>query len=68
MQILYGAGLCLFFLLYTAIMLYSGYIIGSKTKPVVQTLTPDEQRKIKEMQQGWQNILNYDINVARGGG
>lgn len=67
MNILIGAICGLLFFVVLILSFYSGYKVGSKTKPVVQTLTPDEQKKIEQMQKGWQNILNYDINVARGG-
>lgn len=68
-DILLGAGVCLFFVIYTFFMVYGGYIMGSKSKPDIPKPTEEEQRRLKQIQDGWQNILNYDLNVAmkRGG-
>jgi hypothetical protein len=61
-------GLCASLVFFVALIssFYVGYKVGSKTKPVVVELTEEQQRKAKEMAQGWQNILNYDPAVARG--
>jgi membrane protein DedA with SNARE-associated domain len=48
---------------------YVGYRIGVRVReitPKAPVLTEEQQRKAKEMAQGWQNILNYDAGVARG--
>ena len=61
-------GLCTSLVFFVALIssFYAGYKVGSKTKPIVAVLTEEQQRKAKDMAQGWQNILNYDPAVARG--
>ena len=66
MNILIGAIFGLLFFVALISSFYAGYKVGSKAKPVVPTQTEEQQRKAKEMAQGWQNILNYDVGVARG--
>jgi len=66
MQILIGLGFGLVFFVALISSFYAGYKVGSKTNPIVVEPTEEQQRKAKEMAQGWQNILNYDIGVARG--
>jgi hypothetical protein len=66
MNILIGLGTSLVFFVALISSFYAGYKVGGKTKPIVPLLTEEQQRKAKDMQQGWQNILNYDAGVARG--
>lgn len=60
-----GSTACLYGICY-AIATYMVRKIVKDRKPIVVELTEEQQRKAKEMAQGWQNILNYDIRVARG--
>jgi hypothetical protein len=72
MEILVGLiiGLILFIVL--AGVFYTGYKFGKKNsipiipKSITQNpvLTEEQKRKLEQIQEGWRNILNYDVSTA----
>jgi len=49
-------------------MFYLGYKFAEKTKPPVEYEEVEEKEKMKAKlrDEGFQNIMNYDINIALG--
>lgn len=64
MQILLGVVGTLFFLFYSALMVWIGYKIKNKSEPI--KITEDKKREIAKMEEGFKNIMNYDMSVAIG--
>lgn len=64
MNIIIGAVTGLFFFVALILSFYLGYRFGTKTKPVQSQLSEEEKELVKQMHQGMQNIMNYDVSVA----
>lgn len=68
MNILIGLVMWLVFFIFIGLSFYLGYRMGSKKRPIESKLTEKEREELKRRMKGLQNMMNYDINQALGGG
>jgi hypothetical protein len=68
MNILIGLAIWLVFFIFLGLAFYLGYRLGSKIKPKTNKLTDEKLEELKRRKQGLQNMMNYDIKQALGGG
>lgn len=65
MQYLIGFAMCLVFFLCLILSFYLGY--RCKTKPKVkEELTEQQKQLMKLREEGFKNVMNYDIDTAMG--
>jgi hypothetical protein len=68
MNILIGLVIWLVFFTFLGLSFYLGYRLGGKRKPVEPKQSEKEKEELKRRMKGLQNMMNYDINQALGGG
>jgi hypothetical protein len=68
MNILIGLAIWLVFFIFIGLSFYLGYRVGSRAKPKTNKLTDEKLEELKRRKQGLQNMMNYDIKQALGGG
>lgn len=63
-----GAILGVFFTILLASSHLVAYNLGKKSRKstVKEEISEDEKEKIKKINEGFQNMMNYDLNVALG--
>lgn len=64
MNIFIGLSVGLVFFLCLCAAMYVGYKLAKMQKPKELTVEEKQAEKIKLMNEGMQNIMNYDVSVA----